>query len=454
MFQPCRRVNAALTASLLVLQGALSATTSGEFNILAMNVAGLPEILNGNEVPGDKTTNAGIIGSRFAEYDYDVIHVQEDFNYHAYIYATDDHPYRTATSGGVPIGSGLNTLSNFDWVSFDRVKWDTCSDASENDCLTPKGYTFMRVAIATSNSTSTYIDMYNLHTDAGTEDGDEVARNSNVNQVAARIAASSTGNAVLVFGDTNSRYTRVADTAIRALLASENAAGPGLTDAWVELERGGVVPTVETVCDNPSTTNACETVDKVFYRGSALVELSAAGWTYASARFLQSNGSVLSDHNPVNVDFAWAAGGALRQSAFWGGPHGDWFSDVPTLAGLRAKPKPTLLSFRGASRLDAVGLTLADGTVFAHGGTGGDAASLALGAGEVWLGAELCQGEKSGQTRNFWIRATTNVGRTLEAGTRTDDCTSFAAPSGWQIVGFLGQDGDEMDQLAFVYAPQ
>jgi len=73
--KPSQRLSAALTAALL-LDGALAAT-SGMLSILSMNVAGLPAILNGNDVPGDKTTNAATIGSKFAEYNYDVIHVQE-----------------------------------------------------------------------------------------------------------------------------------------------------------------------------------------------------------------------------------------------------------------------------------------------------------------------------------------------------------------------------------------
>lgn len=140
-----------------------AASTSGSFNILTFNVAGLPAILNGNEVPGDKTTNTATIGQKFAQYNFSVIHVQEDFNYHATLYANDNHPYRTATSGGVPFGSGLNTLSNFDWIDFERIKWDVCSDASENDCLTPKGFTFMRVKV----SDGVWVDFYNLHADAG-----------------------------------------------------------------------------------------------------------------------------------------------------------------------------------------------------------------------------------------------------------------------------------------------
>lgn len=53
------------------------AATSGSFDVLAMNVAGLPPIFNDNEVPGDKATNARMIGSYFAEYGYDIINLQE-----------------------------------------------------------------------------------------------------------------------------------------------------------------------------------------------------------------------------------------------------------------------------------------------------------------------------------------------------------------------------------------
>jgi Jacalin-like lectin domain len=93
-------------------------------------------------------------------------------------------------------------------------------------------------------------------------------------------------------------------------------------------------------------------------------------------------------------------------------------------------------------------------TTFTHGGTGGTAASLTLGNSEYWVTAELCQGQKSGETRNFYILATTSTGKTLAAGTSTSDCATFWAPTGWQIVGLMGQDGDEMDQLAFIHAPQ
>jgi hypothetical protein len=71
----CRISTLAILAALL--HGGALAATSGDFTVLSMNVAGLPAILQDNDVPGDKATNAGTIGSDFATYNYDIIHVQE-----------------------------------------------------------------------------------------------------------------------------------------------------------------------------------------------------------------------------------------------------------------------------------------------------------------------------------------------------------------------------------------
>jgi hypothetical protein len=61
----------------------------------------------------------------------------------------------------------------------------------------------------------------------------------------------SIGNSVIVFGDTNSRYTRALDGI--TVFGTQNP----LTDVYVELENGGVNPTVEVLCDNPSLVNNC-----------------------------------------------------------------------------------------------------------------------------------------------------------------------------------------------------
>lgn len=354
-------------------------------------------------------------------------------------------------------------MSNFNWVDFRRIKWKRCSDITSADCMTPKGFTFMRVAIsaAVDNSTAVYADFYNIHADAGTSALDYPARQSNVNQVAEYIAANSQGNAVVIYGDLNSLYSRK-DTAVRALLSGESAAGPGMKDVWVELKHGGVIPSDKPECGVPAV-GGCETLDKVYYRSGPLVTLQATTFRYDTPNFLQADGSVLSDHNSIYVDFTWSASSSvqqgpespapLQQSDFFGGDHGAWFSDAPALAA-SSKPKAATLTFRGGSRLDSVGVTLADSTVLRHGGSGGTEVSLALGASEYWTEAQLCKGTKLGKIRNFYIRAATSEGRTLAAGTATADCATFVAPDGWQIVGFAGQDGNEMDQLAFVYAPK
>src|SRR3954451_578656 len=213
----------------VMLAPTASAADSGTFGALAYNVAGLPEGLSSSSTPRASSTTA--IGQRLGP--YDIINVEEDFNYHAYLYAADTHPYRTPTSGGAGIGSGLNTLSNlpYDVDDFERVHWTSCQ-LDSGDCLTPKGFTFMRVRLAEG----VYVDFYNLHTNAGTNAGDETSRAANLSQLTAFIADHSAGNAVVVMGDTNTRYTRSADT-IGAFVADN-----GLTDAWVKLERGGVPP--------------------------------------------------------------------------------------------------------------------------------------------------------------------------------------------------------------------
>lgn len=277
---------------------------SGSFSTLIYNVAGLPEIISSASTPRESSTTE--IGRRIAP--YDIVHVEEDFNYHAHLYAGNTaHAYRTPTSGGAAIGSGLNTLSKFpyDVDDFERVRWNSCQFDS-GDCLTPKGFTFMRVRL----TEGVYTDFYNLHTNAGTNAGDLASRADNLDQLTAFIKTHSAGNAVVVMGDTNTRYTRGGDT------IAEFAAANGLTDPWVELIRGGVPPVKGSdalVCDQtgPTVPDTCEIVDKVLYRGSRLVSLKATSYGNEHARFLTDAGLMLSDHDPVAVGFLLVARSGL-----------------------------------------------------------------------------------------------------------------------------------------------
>ncbi|MEV5435179.1 jacalin-like lectin [Streptomyces sp. NPDC052682] len=442
-----RRLLACLAAAAATLGGltaaapSAAAADSGTLSVLSYNVAGLPEAISSAPTPREPATAE--IGRRIAP--YDIVHVQEDFNYHATLYAADTaHAHRTPTSGGAGIGSGLNTLSTlpYDADDFERVRWRTCTYGS-GDCLTPKGFTFLRERLAEG----VYVDFYNVHTNAGTNADDLAARADNLRQLTEFIRTHSAGNAVVVMGDTNTRYTRSGDT------IAEFAAANGLTDAWVQLVRGGTPPAKGSdalVCDQtkPTVPNTCEIVDKVLYRGSKLVSLHATSYNNEHAKFLTSDGLMLSDHDPIAVGFAWSRNPAYQLSDQFGGPHGDYFNDIDAVpAGARA----TGVTLRTGSRVDQIGLTLANGTTLTHGGSSGTASSLTLGSGEYLTAAQLCRGQKDGRTRIFYARFTTNLGRTLAGGTTTSDCVTRTAPAGWQITGFHGRTGDEVDKIGFLY---
>ncbi|MFI9767832.1 jacalin-like lectin [Streptomyces sp. NPDC052415] len=427
---------AALALTGLTATGAAPATAaaSGSFDVLTYNIAGLPLGLGDS----DPETNTPLIGQRLGP--YDIVHVQEDFNHHASLYAHDTHPHRTATSGGAGLGDGLNTLSHFAFEDFERVDWRDCTGT---DCLTPKGFTLARVRLAEG----AFVDLYNVHTNADVTDAALAARRANIEQLSDFIQANSAGNAVIVMGDTNTRYTRAGDN-IRTLV-SEN----GLRDPWVDLVRGGSAPAPGSdalVCDAAAPTDDCEVVDKILYRGSGLVSLNATSYHNAWASFLREDGEHLSDHFPHTVGFSYSLSPSLKASDFFGGPHGTAFTDADDLPGTVS---PRTLTLRGGSRLDAVALTHDGGTALAHGGTGGTAASLTLGSGEHLTSVRLTRGQKDGRTRIFSAAFTTDRGRGLAAGTATSDARTFTAPPGWQIVGFTGRSGQEIDKLGVLYAP-
>jgi endonuclease/exonuclease/phosphatase family metal-dependent hydrolase len=436
-----RRLLGTLAAAALALTGLAgtgappaAAATTGTFDVLTYNVAGLPEGLSS----GSPETNTPLISPRLGA--YDIVNVQEDFNYHAALYAGDDHPYRTATSGGVPFGDGLNTLSDVPFEDFERVKWNACTGTN---CLTPKGFSLARVRLAEG----AFLDLYNVHTNADATDDALAARRANIEQLSDFIQANSSGNAVIVMGDTNTRYTRAGDN-IRTL-AGEN----GLTDAWVQLVKGGTPPAQGAdalLCPTSAPPNDCEVVDKILYRSSRLLSLTATRYDNAWASFLDSAGGNLSDHFPHTAAFSYTLNPSLRAGDFFGGPHGTAFNDADDLP---AAPSPRTLTLRGGSRLDAVSLTHDGGTTLTHGGTGGTASSLTLATGEHLTSVKLTQGQKNGRTRLFSAAFTTDKGRTLSAGTATSDAKTFTAPSGWQIVGFTGRSGDEVDKLGVLYAP-
>jgi hypothetical protein len=72
-------------------------------------------------------------------------------------------------------------------------------------------------------------------------------------------------------------------------------------------------------------------------------------------------------------------------------------------------------------------------------------------SGDETARENVCEGSYNGGMRLFYSKWTTNLGRTLAGGVATSDCTTFTAPAGYQISGFFGRSGTEVDKLGVFY---
>ncbi|WP_428240726.1 jacalin-like lectin [Gynuella sp.] len=412
-----------------------SQAASGEFSTLTYNVAGLPEIISSAESNRQEATEqiSCYVNA------FDIVNVQEDFNYHATLYDTcNDHPYRSPTSGGAAIGSGLNTMSRFSYEDWARVRWNDCSGV---DCLTPKGFTLARTQL----QDGVFVDIYNLHTQAQTEPNDLAARRANLLQLASYIELHSAGNAVIIMGDTNTRYTRSGDN-IREFLDR------GFSDAWLQLVHTDDIPAsgADALVCSPAVTDAnCEIVDKVLYRDNGYLQLQPYAYGVREDA-LTNDGLELSDHRPIESGWTYETNDLWRFSERIGGAYGLEFNDYALLP---QHPVVRKIGLRAGRRLDQIQTSLASGYVMTHGGEGGTAYDLTFTDGEYLQSATFCVGQYSNHSRIFYASLTSNQNRTLSAGSHTDDCTTFTAPEGWNIVGFHGRSGDEIDKLGVIYAP-
>ncbi|MEN9464521.1 MAG: hypothetical protein RL217_702 [Pseudomonadota bacterium] len=433
---PLRFLLAVGATTLAATNSAPAWADSGQFSTLSYNVAGLLEAFSSAVSPRQSATEqiSCYVNA------FDIVNVQEDFNYHAALYdSCNDHAYRSPTTGGMGIGSGLNTMSRFAYQDWERVKWKNCNGV---DCLTPKGFTMARVRLAEG----VYVDVYNLHTQAQIESADLKARRANILQMINYIEENSAGQAVIVMGDTNTRYTRGSDNMWEFLQR-------GFHDAWVDLTRAGDAPASGAdalTCDPKITSPDCEIVDKVMYRSNGFIQLQATQYQVREDD-ATTTGLKLSDHPPVHTDFYWNTRSDRRLSDPFGGPHGAAFNDV---ANLPETPTVKTVSLRAGSRVDQIAITLNSGQVLKHGGNGGSAASLTLANGEALTSLQLCSGKRNNQTRIFYAQFNTSQGRFLKGGSKTADCTTFNAPNNWQIVGFHGRSGDELDKVGVIYAPR
>ena len=409
------------------------------FAVLSLNVAGLPAIISSSD-PAENTVQMSPLLNN-----YDIVSVQEDFAYHDdLISEVTELPYQTEHSGNVPLGDGMNIFSRYPIYLETRYEWEErhgfITDGA--DQLTPKGILFTSIEIADGY----FVDVYDIHTDADCDEESLAARRANMIQLAELIEERSVGHAVIVIGDTNSRYTRAEDNFETAVLER-----CGLTDPWVDLVCGSVAPADGDALfnyDNPNSAGH-EVVDKIWYRSGKNVELEAISYDLLATEFTDADGNQLSDHYPITATFAYELNETIKTSDTYGGGGGNGFTFLEEMG----ENLPDSVTISTGDRVDSVSMTYGDVTAFA-GGEGGNAQTYVFEDGEYITSMTVSKVKKSvfGTYRISYIKLETNFGTVIEGGTyKSGNSMTFVAPEGYAIAGFQGHAADEIDRLGCIY---
>ncbi|KAG4064916.1 hypothetical protein PC123_g389 [Phytophthora cactorum] len=140
----------------------------------------------------------------------------------------------------------------------------------------------------------------------------------------------------------------------------------------------------------------------------------------------------------------------IALSEFYGGPHGNAFSDISKIVLGQSLASITL---RGAERLDAVTIQVVEplGLTYNHGGPGGEEITLALDAAEYINSMEVHWCKNDGRTQVCYVNFTTSEGKTVSVGTKTQQSATVAAPEGFQLSGLFGRAEDEVYQLGAIW---
>jgi endonuclease/exonuclease/phosphatase family metal-dependent hydrolase len=256
-------------------QGELGAR-HGRVHLATYNVAGLPEGLS----QVHPVTTLPRIGKLLNGYDLAL--VQEDFAYPALLRKNLQLSYRSAPfqrGEALHFGDGLSQFGKLPFGDTTRVPWRACHGVVDSyfDCLTPKGLALIRVEV----SPRLFIDVYDVHLDAGAADGDRAARAQQLAQLMDTVRELSGEHALVVGGDFN--LTEAERPLLYALAASV-----GLVDVCAQLR-----------CPEPWR------LDRVLTRSSPTLSLQPRSWR-TDRSFRDASGQPLSDHLLVAVDIDWS----------------------------------------------------------------------------------------------------------------------------------------------------
>ncbi|MDO4995102.1 MAG: hypothetical protein Q4E32_08900 [Bacteroidales bacterium] len=290
------------------LNGA-GATT--DFSVCSLNVDGLPASILFVTLNTDGPQSAGtsVISQYLANKGYDLIGVQEDFNFDTELKSElvgTGKDYVGGTHRGKVTGlsndtDGLNFFCNTaKGRSFTGESWTAYNhtESGDGNSYISKGWRYYEVTLADGMK----IDLYMTHMDAG-----DVTSSRNIQWTELAnvvIANTNTKRPKIILGDFNSRFTREAiiDNFFTPVEATGNYT---VSDAWVEKTRSGNYPSI-----GPDA--AGEVVDKIIYlnptaTGAVTLTLNsyvrdAEGYTYEAMGSSAGTGA-LGDHAPVVAYF-------------------------------------------------------------------------------------------------------------------------------------------------------
>ena len=303
------------------------------FCITTLNVDGLPQKILVAKVNPDGPGGGGSvrIGRYLQKRGYDMVFMQEDFNYHEELTVPLEDDYQAdAWSGDVGVdgrqidylhlqnhrfecdglmgvwknGITLTSTSSTPWTA----NFGKFSHALDE--MVTKG--FRRYELTLTDGLQ--IVVYNMHMDAGDtaderEGKDSLDRDARLkqwNKLREEILTRLDTRPVIVVGDLNSYYCR--DQIKSNFIDEIDATGRAkVYDAWVELQNGGKYPApVDGIvcCEaNGNILESGEVLDKVLYINSTSgTEIHAVSYKLDTTDY-QHDGKMLGDHYPVSVTF-------------------------------------------------------------------------------------------------------------------------------------------------------
>ncbi len=326
-----RHILSAVVALGMAVSG--QAQQTEQFSIATLNIDGLPQkilVFNVNaEGPGSPGTVR--IGKYLLKKDYDLMFLQEDFNYHEELSIVMEDNYRFDTwSGDVGLeGHKVDFLhlqnhrfecdglmacwkNGHNVSAGQRTAWaDGFGKFSHNnDLLATKGFRRYEVTLANGMQLVVYDVHMDAEDDLDTEEGkagpDRAARQNQRKQLRDEILNRLDDRPVIVLGDFNTFYYR--DKAKEDFIDAINASGKAtIADVWVELQNKGKFPDYQEdnrVRDDREEEHGGESLDKILYINPASASMSLKPLSYSrDMDGFKHNGKALSDHFPVAATF-------------------------------------------------------------------------------------------------------------------------------------------------------